>query len=203
VPAGVRAAVEDALGTTVAGAQSQQGGFSPGAAARLRLADGRRVFVKAVGPELNPDSPGMHRREGAVAAALPATVPSPRLRHTADDGEWVALVFEDVDGRQPRVPWQRDELDRVLAAVAELVDLLAMLRSVAMQGRPDPAAVFAAHPVARAADDAAVTAVLCALTGFFVAQGRQPDPPGLPTLRVFQTAQGTHALRWLRGRLEG
>jgi hypothetical protein len=28
-----------------------------------------------------------------------------------------------------------------------------------------------------------------------------PDPPGLPTLRAFQTAQGTHALRWLRQRL--
>jgi hypothetical protein len=46
-----------------------------------------------------------------------------------------------------------------------------------------------------------VTAVLCALTGLFVAHGRLPDPPGLPTLRAFQTAQGTHALRWLRHRL--
>ena len=46
----------------------------------------------------------------------------------------------------------------------------------------------------------AVTAVLAALTGFFVRQSRQPPPPGLPTLRVFQAAQGRTALAWLKVR---
>ena len=46
----------------------------------------------------------------------------------------------------------------------------------------------------------AVTAVLAALTGFFVRQSRQPPPPGLPTLRAFQAAQGRTALAWLKVR---
>jgi hypothetical protein len=33
--------------------------------------------------------------------------------------------------------------------------------------------------------------------------GRQPDPPGLPTLRRFQQAQGDVALDWLRARDPG
>ncbi|MBY8848598.1 hypothetical protein K7G98_08435 [Saccharothrix sp. MB29] len=40
-----------------------------------------------------------------------------------------------------------------------------------------------------------------AVTGFFVHDSRLPSPPGLPSLRAFQGAQGVHALRWLRQRL--
>lgn len=76
-----------------------------------------------------------------------------------------------------------------------------MLPSVAAQGGPDPEAVFTAHPLGRNADPAGVTAVLAALTGYFVAASLKPAPPGLPTLRAFQGAQGAAALRWLRGRL--
>jgi len=36
------------------------------------------------------------------------------------------------------------------------------------------------------------------LTGFFVQQSRQAGPPGLPTLREFQAAQGRTALAWLK-----
>ena len=32
-------------------------------------------------------------------------------------------------------------------------------------------------------------------------EGRMPDPPGLPTVRAFQRAQGEVTLRWLRTRL--
>lgn len=66
-------------------------------------------------------------------------------------------------------------------------------------GRP-PQAIFDDHPVARGADQAAVTATLAALTGFFLHTGRQPAPPGLPTVRAFQLAQGRAALTWLRDR---
>jgi len=105
-------------------ATTQAGGFSPGVAARLRLADGRRVFVKAVSGRANPDSPGMHRREARIAAALPASVPAPRFLDSYDDGDWIALIFEDIDGTAPQTPWQQPELDRVLVAVAALSSAL-------------------------------------------------------------------------------
>jgi aminoglycoside phosphotransferase (APT) family kinase protein len=124
VPASVRSALEERLGSPVAETAVQPGGFSPGTAARLRLADGRRVFVKAVGSSPNPDSPTFHRNEARIAAAMPPEAPVPRFLFAHDDGDWVALAFEDVDGRHPEVPWRREELDRVLAAVGELVAAL-------------------------------------------------------------------------------
>lgn len=122
MPAPLRAAVEQALGGPVVHAATQPSGFSPGVAARLRLADGRRAFVKAVSPAQNPDSPAFHRREAAIAALLPEGAPVPRLLAVVDEGEegWIALAFEDVEGRHPAQPWQPDELERVLAALARL-----------------------------------------------------------------------------------
>ncbi|MGW1226695.1 aminoglycoside phosphotransferase family protein [Streptomyces sp. NPDC001515] len=295
LPAVVREAVQDILGAPVIEARTQNGGFSPGVAARVRLADGRRAFVKAVSAEANPGSPDLHRAEARHTAALPPHAPVPALLGSYDDGTRVALVLEDIDGHQPRVPWDRGELDRVLDAVARLsalltpapfdapeiavreaslftgwrslhaagdtgrldpwaarhlgalaereagwaapatgdtlvhadlradnilltedrvvfvdwpharraapwFDLLAMLPSVAAQGGPDPEAVFTAHPLGRDADPAGVTTVLTALAGYFVAHSLRPDPPGLPTVRAFQAAQGAAALDWLRRR---
>ncbi|GGS46593.1 hypothetical protein GCM10010156_01600 [Planobispora rosea] len=302
VPEQIRRAVETHLGAPVAEAVTQHGGFSPGAAVRLTLTDGRRAFAKAVGPEPNPLSAGIHRNEARIAAALPADVPAPRLLASFDSEGWVALLFEDVDGRVPADPWRADELDRVLEALGGLAaaltpspvpapaaeehlgeqfrgwrrlaeardtgaddlsgldpwaarhldalaeleagweeaargdslvhgdiradnllltadavmivdwpwaftgpawfDLLQMLPSVRMQGGPPPEEVFTAHPLGRAADPAAVTTVLAAITGYFVRQSRQPSPPGLPTLRAFQAAQGRTALEWLRTRVD-
>ncbi|MEU6124297.1 phosphotransferase [Streptomyces sp. NPDC047123] len=300
LPAHVREGVESALGAAVADAVTQRGGFSPGTAARVRLADGRRAFVKAVGSAANPQSPALHRAEARNAAALPDSVPAPRLLASYDDGTWVALVFEDVDGRQPHVPWHADELGRVLAAVdalarvltpapveappvgeavagmfrgwerlaasgardeerldpwarrhlpalAELAapwadfaggdtlahgdlradnmlltadggrvvfvdwphavraapwfDLVLMLPCVRAQGGPDPQDVFLAQPAAREADPRGVTATLAGFAGYLVRHSLRPDPPGLPTLRAFQAAQGAAALEWLRRRL--
>lgn len=124
LPATVRSAVEEMLGAPVTGAVTQHGGFSPGVAARLTLADGRRAFVKAVSADTNADSPRMHRREAANTAALPPGTPAPRLLGTYDDGTWVVLAFEDIEGRQPRVPWRADELDRVLEAIGALSERL-------------------------------------------------------------------------------
>ncbi len=298
VPAAVREALERQLGTKVVEATTQNGGFSPGVAARLLLADGTRAFAKAVTAEVNPHSASMHRTETAKAALLPPGAPVPHLLGSYDDGEWVALLFEDVEGRQPHVPWNMAELGRVLEAVGRLadaltpappgaeplpdepfegwrllaaayasgedeladmdpwvrthltalaererdcgravagdtlahgdlradnilltdegavfvdwphacraarwLDLLLMLPSVAMQGGPAPEPVFAAHPVARGADARDVTTALLGLTGMFLRQARQPAPPGLPTLRPFQQAQGEQALAWLKERL--
>jgi aminoglycoside phosphotransferase (APT) family kinase protein len=140
VPEEVRRTIEQRLGSSVATATTQPGGFSPGAAVRLELADGRRFFAKAVGSAPNPDSPGFHRREARFAAALPPTTPAPEFLFAVEHREWVALVFEDVDGHEPRLPWREDELDRVLDAFTDLSRALT----------PAP---IEAPPVAAALDD--------------------------------------------------
>lgn len=299
LPSHVRAGLQARLGSPVVEASSQPGGFSPGFASRLLLQDGRRAFVKAVSASQNRESPGIYRQEARYAVALPPAVPAPRLLWTFDDGDWVALAFEDLDARTPQLPWQPAELQRVLAAIATLpamltpapfeappledafdrafhgwrrllgsphaddprldpwakanlarlagleatwasgvrgdtllhsdlradnilltpdhvffvdwpwvrigapwFDLLAMLPSVAMQGGGDPEEIFTNHPVGRTAGRDAVTAVICALTGYFIRSGLQPAPTGLPTLRPFQLAQGEAALAWLQRRLD-
>jgi len=285
LPPPVQAAIEEIVGQRVVAAESQPGGFSPGVAARLVTADGRRAFVKAVSTAQNSESPDLHRREARVTAALPPGMPAPRLLGSYDDGDWVALVLEDVEGRHPHTPWVADELDAILR-------MLAQVASVAMPGLPraadalmhdfqgwdrvaqDPPADL--HPWAAAnldslrgaarralvamegdtlvhldvrADnlligpdgtvvlvdwpwactgapwldrvlllvnvelfgghdtealmrdlpgaDADKRAVLAGVAGYFVDMNRRPDPPGLPTLRAFQRAQGDALINWL------
>lgn len=299
LPARIRDAVETWLGSPVAAAATQPGGFSPGVAARLRTAGGRGVFVKAVAPAPNPDAPAYHRREARIVAALPADVPAPRLlwSHDEGDGGWVVLAYEDVDGRQPALPWRADELQRVLDALARLtsrltpsplpadmvghasdssifrchwwarlrnerpagldawstrhldrlaaletsaaaavagetllhfdvradnllltpervlvvdwpharvgaawVDLICFAPSVTMQGGPPPEALLRRHPAGADAAAEPVTAALAALAGAFTYWSLQPPPPGLPTLRPFQAAQGAVARAWVAER---
>jgi aminoglycoside phosphotransferase (APT) family kinase protein len=296
LPDQVRAAVEGWLGSPVVSATTQPGGFSPGVASRLVAADGRRVFVKAVCATPNRDSPRFHRREARITAALPADAPVPRLLWSYDESGdgWVVLVFEDVDGRHPAIPWQPEELDRVLEALEALsesltpspvsgdvvqtveawlmrngqgwqrmledplpgrdewsithaitlarlegaapdaargdtllhfdtradnllltedrvyvvdwphamlgqpwVDLVGMAPSVAMQGGPAPEALLMRSASARAADPDAITAFVAAIAGYFTFQSLLPPPPGIPTVRQFQAAQGEIARRWL------
>jgi hypothetical protein len=120
LPGQVQAGIEQILGAPVVEATGQQGGFSPGTADRILTASGRRAFVKAVGPQLNEHSPAIHRKEAAIAAALPDSVPTPSLIGTFDDGDWVALVLTDVEGRHPHIPWQSAELSLVLDALLKL-----------------------------------------------------------------------------------
>ncbi len=122
VPAGVRADIERVVGAAVVEAHNQPGGFSPGVAARCLLDDGRRCFLKTVSTAQNPDSPRAHRDEARIAAALPPDLGSPLLWHVVDDGDWVTLVFEDVDGVAPTQPWTVEELARVFAALDQLAE---------------------------------------------------------------------------------
>ncbi|MFC0033440.1 phosphotransferase family protein [Micromonospora chaiyaphumensis] len=133
LPAPVRAAVEDILGDRVVAAESQHGGFSPGTADRVRTAGGGRAFVKAVSPAQNDRSPTLHRAEARIAAALPPAAPAPRLLGSHDDGDWIALVFSDVEGRHPVTPWDAGELAVVLSTLEAMAGVLT----------PAPAAVVA------------------------------------------------------------
>lgn len=300
LPEYLRATIEERLGSRVISARSQPSGFSPGVASRLTTADGQRVFLKAVSAEPNPESPEFHRREARIVAELPDEAPVPRLLWSHDEGDdgWVVLVFEDVEGREPAIPWRADELDRVIDAIVDLsnaltpspldesfagtttnwgifrigwwqrieferpaglddwstrhlaslialeanasravagstllhldlradnllvtddrvlvvdwpharigapwMDIVGFIPSMRMQGGPPPGEVFARHPAARDADPDAVNAALAALAGYFTRQSLQPPPPGIPTVRPFQAAQGAVARRWLAERL--
>ncbi|GAB3402149.1 aminoglycoside phosphotransferase family protein [Flindersiella endophytica] len=116
--------IERTLGSSVVRATTQHGGFSPGVAARVLCANGRRAFVKAVGTSLNPDTPRLFRQEVLVMKQLPWLSCVPRLYATYDDGDWVALVMEDIAGRQPSHPWTRAEVDLVFGALGELTAAL-------------------------------------------------------------------------------
>lgn len=112
------------LGSPVAHASSQRGGFSEGLAARVRLENGKRAFIKAASSLMAPAVADFHRREIAVSERLPREVAAPRLLDAYDDGTWVVLVFEEIVGHLPAQPWQREELDRVLAAVTDMAEAL-------------------------------------------------------------------------------
>jgi aminoglycoside phosphotransferase (APT) family kinase protein len=315
VPARVRARIEAELGGRVAHAATQSTGFSPGLAALVETRNGRRAFVKAVGPELNPQSPGIHRREIEIVSQLPPDPAVPRFLWSFDEGPqgWVALGFEAIDGRPPSMPWQDAELRRVSDALVALadrltpcpialppgrelseafttgisgwgkfaaagqqeavqgpgpgqvhapdrglddwcrrnleslvrleaaapeavdgdslvhldtradnlvltddhvyvvdwpwacrgaawVDCVGFAPSVEMQGGPSAEQLVRRFPRVRAADPDRVTATVAAIAGYFTWQAAQPPPPGLPTVRAFQAAQGAVARRWLAER---
>jgi hypothetical protein len=294
LPHGVRSALLDLLGSPVVTATTQPKGFSPGLAARLVLEDGRRVFVKAVSQDANPDTPDIHRREARVLAGMPASAPVPRLLWIYDAGGWVALCLEDIEGRHPFEPWTVADLDLVLAALtrmsaaltpspmagaetapewfessingwqialrrgedrldpwstmnlarlAELearapgaaagetllhcdvradnlliagdrvyfvdwpwartgawwIDVVGMAPSVAMQGGPAPEDLMRRLDL-KGVSTEAIDAVVCSIAGYFVVRALEPPPPGIPTVRAFQAAQGRIAVEWLRER---
>jgi hypothetical protein len=289
LPDHVRADIERALGSPVVEAVSRRGGYGPALASVCRLADGRRVFVKAVSPAQNPDSPVMMRREAEINGCLPPEAPAPALLHALDDDEWIALVFDFVEGELPATPWHPDELRRVITATVALGDLVprASLHSVAAQYRamfvgwrtlaaepeavddvwcrehldelvaaeaswegatagnrllhgdvrsdnvlltPDARVVFvdwtatctgagwfdvlAMLPavelegggppehvmglVGLDLDRDEILPLVAAMAGYFAERGTLPDPPGLPTVRAFQRAQGQVTTAWLR-----
>jgi hypothetical protein len=126
LPSVVRAWADEALGSRVCAWTSEPGGFSPGVAARVTCVDGTLAFLKAVSADVNPVSPGMHRTEAKVTAALPPSLGSPRLLASYDDGTWVALLFEQVDGRPPLSPWQPAELTAALRMLDRLAAVPAL-----------------------------------------------------------------------------
>jgi serine/threonine protein kinase len=120
IPVEVCRRIARALGSPVIDAAGQSGGYGPGLVARCVLANGRRVFIKAVSPSQNPDSVLMMRREAEVTQSLPDDAPAPALLHVLDDGFWVVLVFEDIEGALPTIPWDAQQLARVVEAMNHL-----------------------------------------------------------------------------------
>lgn len=80
---------------------------------------------------------------------------------------------------------------------AAFVEVVLLAPSVAMQGGPEPANLIARSRTGRSASAASLTATVCALAGYFTERSLRPPPPGLPTVREFQAAQGEVARRWL------
>ena len=120
VPESIRASVGEILGAPVVTARTQTGGFSPGSADRVVTATGRRAFVKTAWRSVNAEATEIHRLEARKSASLPVGIPAPRLLGIVDRGDWVAVVFDDVEGRHPLTPWQTNELFSVLDALAEI-----------------------------------------------------------------------------------
>jgi aminoglycoside phosphotransferase (APT) family kinase protein len=297
VPEQVRAGIERACGAAVVEARTAPGGFSPGLAARVLCADGRRWFVKAASSQVNRDTPRLHRQEARILAELDplisaGRIPAPRLRATVEHDPWFALVTDVIDGQHPALPWQDSQLDQVLDALdrlanvltpapitapaiteylgedftgwrilaqnpgderldpwsrdhlsdlaaieatwaahadgstllhadiradnllltsdgvvivdwphacrgAAFMDVVLLAPSVTMQGGPEPADVLARSRTGRSASPASLTATVCALAGYFTERALRPPPPGLPTVREFQAAQGEVTRRWL------
>jgi aminoglycoside phosphotransferase (APT) family kinase protein len=80
---------------------------------------------------------------------------------------------------------------------AAFVDVVLLAPSVAMQGGPQPADLLTRSRAGRSVSPAALTATVCALAGYFTERSLRPPPPGLPTVRAFQAAQGEVTRRWL------
>jgi hypothetical protein len=68
-----------------------------------------------------------------------------------------------------------------------------------MQGGPELGELLRMSRAGRSSQRQSVAAILCALAGYFTCQALRPPPPGLPTVRTFQAAQGEVARRWLAG----
>jgi hypothetical protein len=140
LPGLVRSEIECLVGGRVGGEVTDvvncTGGFSPGLASLLRLADGRQVFVKAVNASEWPDQVAAYRAEAEVAAALPTTTPAPAFLGAMDVGGWVVLAFDAINGTEPAQPWRPAELLRVATAVARLSEAMT----------PSPIALPREHP---------------------------------------------------------
>ncbi len=124
LPGAVRDWVAATLRSAVVSAVDQAGGMSPGCVSRLVCADGSRAFLKAVGAELNPDSPALYRREALALGLLGSHPRWADLVASYDDGGWVALLLEDVEGRHPDLA-DDAEMARLLAATDDLVAVMA------------------------------------------------------------------------------
>ena len=82
------------------------------------------------------------------------------------------------------------------------LDLVLWACALELEGGGPPAETMVRLAPESRPTEAALTAMVAAILGYFEFQGTLPDPPGLPTVRSFQRAQGEIAARWLDDLLE-
>jgi hypothetical protein len=80
---------------------------------------------------------------------------------------------------------------------AAFVDHILLAGSIAADGGPPPDQVLAGSRAGRAADRDAITAIVCAVAGYFTERALRPPPPGVPAARACQAAQGQATRQWL------
>ncbi|MEV5570066.1 phosphotransferase [Spirillospora sp. NPDC052269] len=122
LPAHVREAVAEGLNSPVVRTHPCTGGFSPGLASRLILADGRSVFAKAISADRDAYAQDLNRREIQAMQRMPRAAPAPRLQWSLDDTGWVVLVMDWIPGTMPTQPWQPADLDIVVRALAAMAE---------------------------------------------------------------------------------
>ena len=115
IPDFLRSRAEQAVATPLHEVATAAGGFTPGVASTVAGESGARFFVKAIARHTS-EVAGAYLREAQIAATLPPQTPSPRLLWWHDDGTWIVMLFEHVDGRTPGIT----DLDVVMTAVATL-----------------------------------------------------------------------------------
>jgi aminoglycoside phosphotransferase (APT) family kinase protein len=121
LPAALRDGLADLVGEIVS-ADVQSGGFTPGLAARLQLADGQRVFAKGI-PTAHPLA-DKYRDEADTTRLLPPATPAPRLRWDGQIADWVVLILDDLDARHADLSPGSPDVPRVVATIASLADAL-------------------------------------------------------------------------------
>ena len=126
LPAPVRDLAARPLGGTVTLVEPAGGGFTPGFAAVLGNAGGKRIFAKAA-PASDPVTFPSYVREAEVAALLPAGMPVPALLDAGivDGTDWQVLLYEAVPGRMPGQPWTEADTAAAETACASSAALLA------------------------------------------------------------------------------
>src|SRR5262249_55923961 len=120
MPRELRDAITRTLDGNVLRAARVWGGYSPSPTFRLLLADGRRAFVKATGPDDNPFAQAAFAREARVYEQLGDVISpwAPNLYGSVECGDWRALALEDLGARSVP-PWSRGDARAIARAYAE------------------------------------------------------------------------------------
>lgn len=112
----LRTAVETSIGARAVSWTPRRGGFSSAGLWAIETTGGRSSFVKAATSE---DTARFLRAEMEIYVSLEAPF-LPEIRAWVDDGHRPFVVMEDLSGYHWPPPWNRRQIDAVLAVCAEI-----------------------------------------------------------------------------------
>lgn len=120
VPEPVKQAIATALGSPVVRAMRAWGSYGPGPSYRVRLADGRRAFIKALWPESNDFQRNAFANELRAYDDLYHLIRpwAPEKLGVVEVSDWHVLLLEDV-GPKTAPPWTRNAAQIVARGLAE------------------------------------------------------------------------------------